>query len=596
MNFEKKYTDELKLLLKPFLKNDSYSLDPNKEIYHILAPKIVHNLENLSLDNVEIKPMHKVIFLHLLKHAKIDFSRTLENFGHKVLGELISNLFSSALYQHEKEGNIFSDSFISENIDKKNQTIQLHDPINIGKIFTRNILQMEEFRNFIKNELVLYFLERIAIRDTGVEIFFIKIRQIILEEVILDPKKINDKYFISFVKSISKNCFNNEYSWMESLEETHEIKKLTKIVESRFLEEGKAFSIEILILSSYQQLFNYQELRNYILGNKNSDLKAITKEQILDFIEEEEIEKDIKKITSISNTISLKVSHQYESHPYPRWNFESIKYPKNYNYFDYIKASCNKKLLNDKKIKKLLVAGCGTGRHPINIALLDSKIEIHAIDLSIKSLAYAARKANEMGIRNIKWMHGDINEFKNINEKYDVIESVGVLHHMEKPKIGFEILSKKLTTDGLMKIGLYSRSFRKLLTPVKNFLHLKKIKKDKQSIRLARQLLISEISNLNNDIFNITKMSDFYSISGFIDLLLHEQELDFEISDIKEFYRDKFKFLGFDINNKNKLLLNKLTKERLSKTNLTKIEDFVKIEDENQTFFSNMYQFWLQKS
>ena len=79
-------------------------------------------------------------------------------------------------------------------------------------------------------------------------------------------------------------------------------------------------------------------------------------------------------------------------------------------------------LRNMQKVDNLLIAGCGTGRHPIQIAYGDKIIKIDAIDLSLSSLAYGVRKAEELGITNINWLHGDILDLNKIKTRYDAIE------------------------------------------------------------------------------------------------------------------------------------------------------------------------------
>ena len=50
-------------------------------------------------------------------------------------------------------------------------------------------------------------------------------------------------------------------------------------------------------------------------------------------------------------------------------------------------------------------------------------------------------------------------QFSNIidkKEKFDIIESAGVLHHMSEPMTGWRVLTDLLKPSGLMRIGLYS--------------------------------------------------------------------------------------------------------------------------------------------
>ena len=51
----------------------------------------------------------------------------------------------------------------------------------------------------------------------------------------------------------------------------------------------------------------------------------------------------------------------------------------------------------------------------------------------------------------------DLLDLKKISKKFDIIESVGVLHHMDNLFTGWQILNKFLNPNGLMMIGLIAK-------------------------------------------------------------------------------------------------------------------------------------------
>ena len=104
-----------------------------------------------------------------------------------------------------------------------------------------------------------------------------------------------------------------------------------------------------------------------------------------------------------------------------------------------------------------MIAGCGTGNHSI-IATRYKNANILAVDLSLSSLAYAKRKTEELGYKNIEYLHADILDLNKLNKKFDVIESSGVLHHMKDPIAGLKVLVDILEPHGFLKLGLYSES------------------------------------------------------------------------------------------------------------------------------------------
>ena len=66
-----------------------------------------------------------------------------------------------------------------------------------------------------------------------------------------------------------------------------------------------------------------------------------------------------------------------------------------------------------------MVAGCGTGHHPISIAIDDPDIKIDALDISLSSLSYGKRMGQLLNVNNINWLHGDILNLKEYNKKYE---------------------------------------------------------------------------------------------------------------------------------------------------------------------------------
>ena len=247
------------------------------------------------------------------------------------------------------------------------------------------------------------------------------------------------------------------------------------------------------------------------------------------------------------------------------------------------------KKLSFSKNPEILIAGCGTGQHAITTASKYKNAEILALDLSFNSLAYAKRKAVELNCKNINFIQGDLLDLKKLNKKFDIIESVGVIHHMNNPLLGWKTLTDCLKKDALMMIGLYSEKARENIINIRETINNLKIKTSKKNIiNFRKDILIK-----NNEKWNSIKYSpDFYSTSGVRDLLFHVQEHRFTIKKIRS-YLNKLGlvFLGFE---------DTYVLEIFKKTynqpgdlyNLDKWEDF---ENKNKRIFSSMYQFWCKK-
>tara|TARA_B100000287_G_C20659910_1_gene789814 strand:- start:63 stop:1874 length:1812 start_codon:yes stop_codon:yes gene_type:complete len=587
----KEYEKAIRLYLDAFEDDGKYTIDPKVDHYNLIAIKLFILFNQMVVDKMTIPDRSKVLINHIYDNAKVlwgeypvlpmqmvnDQIVEFVKFAYKTFLErdLITN---ASLIRSIKSG-----EEISIDVTKNAEFLHFFDP---------DFIYDTEVQKILCSPNTLNPLSKSIIANLSVENFFTELRSIILKKCANEPKKIdNNIELISLLKAISINCFMTEYSWFQNDEEIEIIEKLYKSITERLKNDNKIYICEILILSSYKLLHEFSDIKEYILKiyEKRKEIKEIVKAQIIEIDKEIEILDSIENITPIEDEISLKVQNQYEIYPYPRWSSDFQIY-EDASYFHTKKNQFP--LLEKIDVKKILVAGCGTGQHPISIAAFDKNAEIHAIDLSKKSISYGIRKAEEYGIKNIKWFQADLLELKKFNEKYDAIESCGVLHHMQNPKKGFDILTDMLNPQGIMKIGLYSRAFRDQLKPIKNFIKDNNLKKDINSIRQARKLIMT--SNIKGAYFD---NYDFYSVSSFIDLFMHEQELDFNIIDLENLIQDNFNFMGFTfpiaIKDHTYKIYDNLFSDDQNRINL---RNWDILENDEKFLFRSMYNFIIQKN
>ena len=245
--------------------------------------------------------------------------------------------------------------------------------------------------------------------------------------------------------------------------------------------------------------------------------------------------------------------------------------------------------INEVKNPNILIAGCGTGQHSITTAARFNSSKVLAIDLSLSSLAYAKRKTEELAIKNIEYIQADILNLSKLNKQFDIIESIGVLHHMDNPMKGWSVLTDCLKPEGLMKIGLYSELARDHIVKIREEISQTGIGSSNAEMRSFRETIIR--SDIDHHKL-IIKSSDFYSLSTMRDLLFHVQEHRFTIPLIK-YYLDQLglKFCGFE---SSKIVSHfKLTnKDKEDPYDLDKWQAY---EEANPRAFAGIYQFWCQK-
>jgi SAM-dependent methyltransferase len=242
----------------------------------------------------------------------------------------------------------------------------------------------------------------------------------------------------------------------------------------------------------------------------------------------------------------------------------------------------------------ILMAGCGTGQHPVCIASSFSNARLLAVDLSLNSLAYAERKTRELGFSNIEYVQGDILELGKIERQFDLIACIGVLHHLGDPLAGWQILVNLLRPGGLMNIGLYSEIGRQDIIAGRSLIAEKGYSTSPEDIRRCRQDIIAMAEDGDNEMAKICNRYDFFSLSVCRDLLFHIQEHRFTLPQILAALQAlKLKFLGFEMQGQG--VLRKFRTSHPSRRALTSLSLWHKFELKNPDTFQGMYQFWCRK-
>tara|TARA_B100000989_G_scaffold167184_1_gene125034 strand:- start:225 stop:2204 length:1980 start_codon:yes stop_codon:yes gene_type:complete len=485
-----------------------------------------------------------------------------------------------------KEKNIVRPNAIAANVVN---SLFLNTDLKKNLSLIENIKTKKDFNyileNLQKNSLLVQFMRVCPIPDYYIEKNFVKIRKGILDQIY---KSNIVKTYYDFLISLSMQCFLNEYIYGQSKDEEDKIKKIDERIKVNLKNNKKISNLEILCLSCYEPLANFSWSDKIKYSDK---LKEIFELQLNHKENEKKISKSIKSISRVEDRVSIKVKKQYEENPYPRWENLGLSFePKNiHEVINDSDLNLDLRKINISESPDILIAGCGTGQHAITTASKYKNAKILALDLSFKSLAYAKRKAKELEIKNIDFIQGDLLDVGSIDRKFDIIESVGVLHHMDNPFNGWKILTSCLNNDSLMLVGLYSEKARQHIAEIKIKINKLKLQSNYKNIIKFRKDLIE---NNNNQWNNIKSSPDFYTVSGVRDLLFHVQEHRFTISKIKEYLsRLGLVFLGFE----DKLVKENFKKIYTNKIDLYNLDKWEEYEYSNPRIFAGMYQFWCKK-
>jgi len=401
-----------------------------------------------------------------------------------------------------------------------------------------------------------------------------------------------DEKTLRFCGALAQQCYINEYVFLPGDGEIEAAQALRESLAVALESRGEISPLALLTVAAYFPLHAIAGAAKLSERPWPQPVEAVLTQQVREPLEELRLRDQIRRLTPIKDDVSLKVQNQYEENPYPRWvrvasgaqdnivTFLSEKYP-----FAAFQRQPGR-LMQD-----FLVAGCGTGQHSISSAQKFGDRTLLAVDLSLASLSYAARKSGELGLK-IQYGQADILELGRLERDFDVIESIGVLHHMADPFTGWKTLLSRLRPSGFMWLGFYSEIARRNIVEARARIAEKGIGNSAEEIRAFRQELAD--SSDSGSFTSVIKSEDFFSVSACRDLIFHAQEHRLTLGAINAFLKENnLTFLGFELDDAVLTAYRRRFPHDQAATDLASWELF---EGENPGMFAAMYVFWIQKA
>jgi SAM-dependent methyltransferase len=227
--------------------------------------------------------------------------------------------------------------------------------------------------------------------------------------------------------------------------------------------------------------------------------------------------------------MSNPVQVHYQSYPYPIYPLiASVRRCDTYALnLETLWARFNR-TLPPPEAKKILIAGCGAFA-PYPWAVANPEVPITALDLSERSLRRARWHCLLHGRKNIDYHCGDLSDPSVITGKFGLIDSFGVLHHLDDPLAGLKEMEGHLVPGGILRIMLYSRYARREEESIRRAFRLLGV----DSPRSARRLLNKAAtgSRLAN---YLAASAEPATVSGLADALLHPQVHTYRVDELLE--------------------------------------------------------------
>ena len=199
---------------------------------------------------------------------------------------------------------------------------------------------------------------------------------------------------------------------------------------------------------------------------------------------------------------------------------------------------------------RILDAGCGTGVSTDYLCHLNPGSRVLAVDISPGTLAVAEERTRRSGaagrVRELRIACRSLLDLNDEGE-FDYINSVGVLHHLDRPEDGLHSLARRLAPTGLLHLFLYADGGRWEIRRTQRALALLGAGTGAEGLRLGRQLLGSLPSENRLRRHHEERWAlDTAADANFADMYLHPQETSYDLERLFAFIASSgLQFAGF---------------------------------------------------
>lgn len=353
---------------------------------------------------------------------------------------------------------------------------------------------------------------------------------------------------LQLLTAMVEQCFNNEYVFYEDEDESRVVQALeTRLLQELVPDRVSACEIDLLVLGMYRPLALgplSQRLAAMPMQAFSQALRATLTRIVAEPLEEERLMAQLPALGELGRSSSIVVRSQYEDNPYPRW----------FN-LGHSRSLADELRRRDPDFSwptsfpeaelQILVPGCGSGQHPLSIAAANPHAHVLAVDLSRRSMGYAKRMAEQLGIDNVSFLHGDLLDLPQLGRRFHHIDCVGVLHHLEDPLAGWRTLNEVLLPGGTLKIGLYGKVARMHVAAMRDEIRKAGVPAEAAAMKRFRNQLLTQTRY--ERWLDRLAAADFFFFSGFRDFLFHAIEHRFSVSEIRAIFEGLgLRFIGFE--------------------------------------------------
>ncbi|MBP0030757.1 class I SAM-dependent methyltransferase [Roseofilum sp. Guam] len=254
---------------------------------------------------------------------------------------------------------------------------------------------------------------------------------------------------------------------------------------------------------------------------------------------------------SEAQAISNAVAKLYDTYPFPPEPFLDEP-PPGYNWrWNWLTAYqfCTGRKPPRQDIR-ILDAGCGTGVGTEYLVHLNPQASVVGIDLSSGAIAVAQERCQRSGADRVEFHHFSLYDVAQLPGQFQLINCVGVLHHLPDPIRGIQSLACKLAPGGILHIFVYAHLGRfeiQLMQQAIALLQGEHRGDYQDGVKIGRDLF--SVLPEDNRIVREDKRRwalENHQDECFADMYVHPQEIDYTIDTLFELIdASGLAFVGF---------------------------------------------------
>jgi tetratricopeptide (TPR) repeat protein/SAM-dependent methyltransferase len=438
------------------------------------------------------------------------------------------------------------------------------------------------------DELLRAVLETVPVCDVELERLLTAMRAIFLAGAHEGPTAPEEDGLLRFFCALARQCFINEYVFDVNSDEIEGVRRLRERLVRAIGSGGSVPVLWLIAAASFLPLHTLPGVEALLDRPWSPAVAALLTQQVREPLEELRARDFMPRLTAAAGA-SHEVKQEYEENPSPRWvKTAPAGEPMTMEQFfgSWLEPHPGRPDRID-----ILVAGCGTGQHLVEMARQFRGAQVLAVDPNRASLCYAKRQSLALGLKNIAFGEADVLALGDIDRTFDIVDAGGALHHMTDPWAGWRVLLALLRPGGFMRVGLSSRLGRSVVKAARGLVAERGYAPTVQEIRRIRQDVLAlpdgELAR------NIVRHVDFFTTGACRDMLFSAGGRQVTLPEIAQFVGENgIEFVGFLAD---PTVIRQFQARFPQDRAVADLALWHAFEADNPDAFAGMYQFWVRK-